>query len=310
MPVKLHSKNIIVFIVGPTAVGKTCLAIKLAACVGAEVISCDSMQIYRGMRILSQAPSLTERRGVKHHLIGVLDPRKEYSAASFRSKASRIIKSVTERKRIPIVVGGSGLYAKALIDGLFPSPEADLKFRKKMEAFISKYGNKRLYKRLQKIDPPAASKIHPNDSRRIIRALEIYHLTGRTMSELKTETKGLNDLYRIKVFGLTKSRDEIYTAIDRRVDEMFESGAVSEVRKLKNRRLSKTARAALGFREIEGYISGEYDIETAASLMKRNTRHFAKRQLTWFRADRRIKWFDVSRMTDEEIVKIIIKEGM
>lgn len=300
-------KNIIVFIIGPTAIGKTRLSIKLAKKIQGEIISCDSMQAYRGMRILSQAPSTIETKKIRHHLICYLDPNKEYSAAIFKEKAAKLIDSIFKRKHIPIMVGGSGLYVKAIIDGLFPSPEADLRFRKKMERYISRYGSKAAHKKLSKIDPDSAKKIHPNDSRRIIRALEIHHSTGKTMSELKSNTKGLKDRYDIKIFGLTRPRDQIYSNIDLRVERMFEDGVLNEVKRLRREKLSKTARAVLGFKEISGYLNGEYDLQTAKKLLKRNTRRFAKRQLTWFRPDRRIRWFDTGRLTDEIIIKKILR---
>lgn len=304
---KLHG-NVVTFIVGPTAIGKTRLSVKLARRIDGEIISCDSMQIYRGVKTLSQAPAREERKKVKHYLVGILDPRSEYSVAFFITKAAGIINSVIKRKARPIIVGGSGLYIKALVDGLFPSPPADLKFRKNMEDFVSTYGSKKLYRRLSKIDPASAAKIHPNDARRIIRALELYNTTGNTMTELKRHTKGIKDRYRIKIFGLTNSRAKVYANINSKVDWMFENGVVDEVKKLARKNLSKTARAILGYKEINGYLNGRYDLDTAKELMKKNTRHFAKRQLTWFRQNDRIKWFDVSKVSEEAIINRIIRE--
>lgn len=298
----------LLFIVGPTAIGKTRFSIKLARRIKGEIISADSMQAYKGMRILSQAPSIAEKKEAKHHLTEFLDPRKVYSVASFISRAAGTIDSIIKRKKIPIVVGGSGLYVKGLIDGLFPSQPADIKFRKVMEKLVLKYGSPKLHERLSKIDPASAEKIHPNDARRIIRALEVYHSTGRTMTELRRETRGLKDLYRIKIFALTRPRDEIYKGIEERVDRMFDQKVVSEVKRLRKKRLSKTAKAVLGYKEITGYLDGSYDIDTARSLMKMNTRRFAKRQMTWFRADKRIKWFDLSKKSEAEAIKKIIKE--
>lgn len=307
MPVRKEKKKLALFIVGPTAIGKTGLSIKLAERIGGEIIICDSMQVYRGMEILSQAPSPSEKGRVRHHLICVLDPKGLYSVASFRRKAIRIIKSITNRRKIPIIVGGSGLYVKALIDGLFSSPKSNARFRSRMQKFTAHYGAARLYDNLLRIDPDAARGIHPNDTRRIIRALEIYHDTGRTMTDLKKETKGLKDYYKIRIFGLTRPRGQIYEAIGRRVDRMFKNGVLGEVGMLKKKRLSKTARAALGYKEITGFLNCDYDLDTAKYLMKRNTRHFAKRQIAWFKPDKRIKWFDVSRLSDGEIVSRIAK---
>jgi tRNA dimethylallyltransferase len=300
-------KPLIIFIVGPTAIGKTRLSIKLARRIHGEIISADSMQVYKGMGILSQAPDASERRAIKHYLVESLSPGKEYSAADFKEKAAPLIASLIKRKTTPIVVGGSGLYVKAVVDGLFPTPSADMKFRKKMQAFISRYGSAKLHARLSKIDGCAAGNIHPNDSRRIMRALEIHDSTGRTMTELKKDTKGLKENFRIKIFGLTRPREEIYSAIESRIDGMFDLGVLNEVRKLKKRALSKTAGAVLGFKEIAGYLDGGYDLETAKAMMKKNTRHFAKRQLAWFRADKRIRWFDASKISEKEILRAIAK---
>lgn len=301
-------KKTILFIVGPTAIGKTALAVKLAKAVRGEIISCDSMQVYKGMSILSQAPNAEERKKAKHHLVGILDPRREYSAAIFRKKAAVLIGSIVRHKKIPIVVGGTGLYVKALVDGLFPSPKADIIFRGKMQRFVSRYGGVKLHDRLCKIDPCAAESIHPNDTRRIIRALEIYHSTGRTMTEMKASTEGLAGEYDIKIFGLTKPREAIYSNINSRVDKIFKEGALKEAGRLKRINLSKTAKAVLGIKEISGYLNGEYGLDTARELTKRNTRRFAKRQLTWFRADKRIKWFDPGKVGEKEIIKNIVKE--
>ena len=283
-------KRTVVSIVGPTAIGKTALALKLARKIGAEIISCDSMQVYKGMDILSQSPKNTETKKIRYHLVRFLSPAKEYSAGSFSKCAASLIDDIIRRKKFPIVVGGTGLYVKSLVDGLFPAPKADLKFREDMYDYASRCGNKRLHKKLEKIDPTSASTIHPNNVRRVVRALEICHSTGRTMTELKSGTRGIADKYRIKIFGLKAPREEVYSNVNARVDKMFASGVVNEVKKLSRKPLSKTAKAALGFKEIVGYLNNEYSLDEAKELMKRNTRRFAKRQLTWFRADKRIRW--------------------
>jgi tRNA dimethylallyltransferase len=299
-------RKILIFIVGPTAVGKTRLAVRLAKRLRGEIISCDSMQVYKGMAILSQSPSAKERRAARHHLVSIIDPVKEYSVAHFRKAARGAIGSIVRRGKVPIVAGGTGLYAKALIDGLFPSPEADMVFRRKMERSFKRFGAKRLYAKLARIDPQAAELIHPNDARRVIRALEIYHSTGRTMTELKSGTKGLKDHYDIRIFGLTRPREEIYAAIDARVDLMLKAGLLREVKRLRMKRLSMTAEAALGLKDMASYLDGECDLEGAKALMKMNTRRYAKRQLTWFRADKRVEWFDVSKLSQAEIVARIL----
>ncbi len=302
------SGNTVIFLVGPTGIGKTSLSIRLAKKLNAEVISSDSMQVYKGMRILSQAPTQSQRGRVKHHLIGALNPSKEYSASDFRIKASWLIRDIIKRGKTPIVVGGSGLYVKALVDGLFPSPGRDPGFRKRMQDYRTRYGPKRLYLKLRRKDPEAAEKIHPNDTRRVIRALEVYHTTGKKMSELKKKTQGLREEFKIEMFGLTGPRAELYEKIDSRIDWMFEEGLVDEIKKLSRLRLGKTARAAIGLKEVLQYLRGVLTLDSAKELLKKNTRHFAKRQFAWFKPDKRINWFDVSKLNDEEIVKEICEE--
>jgi tRNA dimethylallyltransferase len=265
------------------------------------------MQVYKGMEVLSQAPGRPERKGARHHLVGILSPKKEYSAAIFRKRCERIIAGIIKRKKLPIVVGGSGLYVKALVDGLFPSPPADIKFRGKMNNLAARHGSGYLHERLKGIDPESARAVHPNDTRRIIRALEIYDSTGRTMTELKAATRGIKEKYDIKIFGLTRPRAEIYSAINSRVERMFEYGAVREAAALRKKRLSKTAQAVLGFKEICGYLEGRYGADEAKELLKINTRRFAKRQLTWFRADVRIKWFDMGKTSAATAMDSIAK---
>jgi len=295
----------IVFIVGPTAIGKTRLAVRLAKRIGAEIVSCDSMQAYRGMQMVSQAPSRADMERVRHHLVGVIPPGRPFSVAEFRALATAKIREVCERGKVPLVVGGSGLYAKALIDGLFPASRADLKFRAGMERFVSGRGEIALHKRLEKIDPESARKIHPNDIRRVIRALEIFHTTGKTMTDHIAATRGLKDEYRVKIFGLIRPREELYEEIEKRVESMFKAGVVREVKALMGQRLGKTAKAVLGLSEIGGYLKGGYSRKEAKELLKKHTRHLAKKQLTWFRADKRIVWLDRSQMTDEKIIETI-----
>ncbi|MEK6732628.1 MAG: tRNA (adenosine(37)-N6)-dimethylallyltransferase MiaA [Candidatus Omnitrophota bacterium] len=278
----------VIFLIGPTASGKTKLSIKLAKELNAEIISCDSMCVYKGMDILTSKPTLADRKKIKHHLIDIISPSREFNAAEYRCIALEKIKDILKRKKTPLFVGGSGLYVKAVIDGLFPSAEKDLKFRKKQEALAKKYGKGYLFRKLQKIDPGRAGKIHPNDLRRIIRALEIYHTEKKKPSELNINTQPLE--YDFKIFGLQLDRSKLYKNIDTRVEEMFKKGIVEEVKKLSRKKLSMTAGRALGYGEVLGYLKARYSLEEAKELLKKNTRHFAKRQLTWFRPDKRICW--------------------
>lgn len=283
-------RNTVIVIIGPTAVGKTAIAIKLAKKIKGEIISADSMQAYKGMDIISQRPTRPQQEGVKHHLVSFLNPSDEYSASAFSKLAQKTIRDIIGRKKVPIVVGGSGLYVKALVDGIFPSKGKDEKVRKSLQNTAAKNGRLFLYNRLKDIDPVSAQNIHPNDLRRVIRALEIYEVEKKTKTSLKAETKGIKDEYDIRIFGLIMDRDELYRRINKRVDSMFKKGIVREVKKLLGLNLSMTSKEALGIKQIKAYLDKKYDLKTAKELLKRDTRHFAKRQLSWFRADKRIIW--------------------
>ncbi|MBN1353881.1 MAG: tRNA (adenosine(37)-N6)-dimethylallyltransferase MiaA [Candidatus Omnitrophica bacterium] len=295
----------IAVILGPTAVGKTDIAIKLAKKINGEIISADSMQAYKGMTIISRRPRPAERKGIPHHLLGFLEPSCEYSAALFSKMAAFRIKKIIKKGKIPIITGGSGLYARALIDGIFPSKGKSEKIRKRLAGLAAKNGNLFLYGMLQKIDPLSAEKIHPNDMRRVIRALEIYELEKKTKTSLGEKTKGIKDEYEIKIFGLNMTRDALYERINKRTDCMFQEGAVKEVKRLLGKKLSITARKAIGITQIEGYLKQRYDTEKAKELLKRDTRRFAKRQLTWFRADKRIRWLDIGKMGEKRVLDIM-----
>ena len=276
------------FLVGPTASGKTKLSFELAKNLNAEIISCDSMCVYKGMDILTSKPSALDRKKTKHHLVDIISPAKEFSVAKYRLMALDVIEDILKRGKTPLFVGGSGLYVKAVVDGLFSSNKKDAGFRKRQEQLAEKYGKIYLYNKLKKIDPVTAKKIHPNNLRRVIRALEIYHTERKRPSELKQKTEPLR--HKVNIFGLKIDREELYENIDHRVDHMFEQGLAREVKNLSKRKLSLTAKAALGYKEVLGYLKGKYSIDEAKELLKRNTRRFAKRQLTWFRADKRIQW--------------------
>lgn len=276
-------KKKLIFIVGPTASGKTELALKLAKKIKGEIISADSMQVYKGMDILTAKPSQILRKKIPHYLIDIISPQKDFSAADFKKRALKAIKKIHLKKKIPIIVGGTGLYVRVLVDGLFEAPQADLKMRRRLEKLALDRGTSYLYNELLKVDPAAASKIHPNDLRRIIRALEVYQKTNQPITKLQSKTKGLRDKYQIKIFGLDIPRAVLYQRINKRVEEMFERGAVDEVQKLASLKLSQSAQQALGIKEIKGFLEEKYSLEEAKRLLKRNTRHYAKRQLTWFK---------------------------
>jgi len=277
------------FLVGPTASGKTKLSVKLAKKLDAEIISCDSMCVYKGMDILTSKPSAGVRKKIKHHLIDLVLPTREFSAAEYRALALKAIEDILARGRTPLFVGGSGLYVKAVVDGLGPSAKKDARFRKKQETLAEKYGKAYLYNKLKRIDPEAARKIHPNNLRYVIRALEIYHAEKKKPSEAKKNREPLK--YKVKIIKIEPDRTELYKNIDDRVEEMFRTGIVNEVKKLSKLKLSLTARGALGYKEVLGCLKGEYSIETAKELLKKNTKHLAKRQITWFRHQHKMYHF-------------------
>ena len=294
-----------VFIVGPTAVGKTSIAIALAKAFDAEIISADSMQIYRGMDIGTAKPSASQLKEVPHHLINLLSLDETFSAAKFKSMAERIISEIQMRSRVPLVVGGTGLYVKTLTEGIFEGPSADWEYRAKLQSEEEKHGSGHLYEELSRIDPISAQRIKQNDMRRIIRALEIYYLTGKQISELQTEWE-INKP-DITIIGLEMERRHLNERINERVDEMFSKGLIDETKRLLDAGIESnhTAMQAIGYKEVIGYIHGKYPIEHALELLKRNSRRYAKRQLTWFRRDNRIKWFNVgTKLFDELLYKI------
>jgi len=282
------------FLLGPTAVGKTEVACGVAESLGGEVISCDSMQVYRFMDVGTAKPSKKVRLRVPHHLLDVVSPDEEFTVSDFRRRALKAIGEIHKRDKIPIVAGGSGLYYKSLIDGLFPAPGRDKKLRQELSEEAEEKGSSFLHKRLKRVDPQAASKIHPNDLRRIIRALEVYTLTGKPISELKKKTAGIAAQYNIKIIGLTMPRPLLYERIDKRVERMFTKGLVAEVKRLaKAHLIGPTAAQSLGYKEVLAYLNGQCNKEETVSILKKNTRHFARRQLTWFRNDKRVKWIEI-----------------
>lgn len=281
------------FLVGPTASGKTKLSINLAKKLNAEIISCDSMCVYKGMDILTSKPDKEDRKKVTHHLIDIISPTEGFSAAEYRQLALNAIEGILHRGKAPLFVGGSGLYVKSVIDGLFPSAKKDEAFRNRQKKLAEKYGGKYLYGKLKRIDPVTAERIHHNDLRRVIRALEIYHTEKKKPSELKENIDPLK--YDFKIFGLDVERDALYRNIDERVESMFKNGILAEVRQLSKKNLSLTAKKALGYHEVLGYLEGRFSLDEAMELLKKNTRHFAKRQLTWFRGERRIQWVSLDQ---------------
>ncbi|MFH0732548.1 MAG: tRNA (adenosine(37)-N6)-dimethylallyltransferase MiaA [Candidatus Omnitrophota bacterium] len=301
-----YTRKQIIFLTGPTAVGKTKAAIKLAKIINGEIISCDSMQVYKGMDIISQKPTLFQQGQVPHHMIGVISPAKNFNVADYRKKALNIIKDIYKRNKTPIFVGGTGFYVKALIYGLFPSPKQDFKLRQNLKSEAEGRESDYLHKKLQAVDPETAKFLHPNDLKRIIRALEVCCKAGAPMSELKKNTKGLSDSYRVKIFCLNMPREKLYDRISKRIDAMFAQGIISECRRLKNAGLSLTASQALGCKEVFAYLDKKCLKTEAIELLKRNTRRFAKRQLSLFRNLSGVEWIDITdKETPVEIAKKI-----
>jgi len=297
----LDKKIPLIVMMGPTAVGKSALAIELAHAFGLEIVNADSMQIYRGMDIGSAKPSLRERELVTHHLIDIKNPDQEFSAAQFKEEASTIIFSLAQEDKKVLVVGGTGFYIKALTQGLFPAPRADLKLRARLREQERTQGKWYLYQELKKIDSPAAAKIHPNDTFRIIRALEVFSLTGKPISEQQKNHQFKHSHFKLLKIGLTRDRKELYLRIEERVDTMLEKGLIDEVKLLLTRGYPPTSRPfqSLGYTQILSYLQGDLSYDEAVRLIKRNTKRYAKRQLTWFRKDSEIRWFSLPHQSLE-----------
>ncbi len=293
MPVEKNKK--IIFLVGSTGIGKSAVAIILAKKNNAEIISCDSMQVYRKMDIITSKVTPVQRKKIKHYLLDAINPGQEYNVAKYRKDALAICDKLFLKGKIPLFVGGSGLYYSIIIDGLFPEAPQDKLIRGKLNKQLEARGSKYLYKRLVKIDQAAAKKIHPNDARRIIRALEVYLKTGSQISALQKNRIGLGKEYEIKIFGLNLERKALYDKVNARVDKMFRLGLINEVKLLLKHKLSKTAASAIGINELKGYFDGLYSLGQAKYLIQRNSRHYAKRQLTWFRKDKRIQWINIDK---------------
>lgn len=284
--------NRIIIICGPTAVGKTRVGIELARKNNGEIISADSQQVWRGFDIGTAKANLRERSDVPHHLIDIANPDDHFDAARFVELADAAIKDISSRGKTPFVVGGTGMYIKMLVHGLCETPPRDADFRKKIEDEIESVGVPTLHEKLKTVDPESALKFHPNDRTRIIRALEIFHLTGISASGIRKDHKFKERRYDAVKIGLNIDRAELYRRIDERVDGMIENGLIDEVRALLGRYdESCQPFQAVGYREIVDHIKGRITLEEAIRLTKQMSRHFAKRQLTWFRADPEVKWF-------------------
>ncbi len=287
-------KKKIIFLLGATGIGKTTIALSLAKKINAEIISCDSMQIYRKMNILTAKATAKQRKKSRHHLLSILEPTVEYNVAQYRRDALKICAKLDSQGKIPLFVGGTGLYYSVIVDGLFPVLPQAKRIRERLEKLLRSKKSGYLYKKLVKVDPQAAGKIHPHDGRRIVRALEVYLQTGKPISFWQKKRKGLGNEYEVKLLGLNLKRELLYKRIDLRVEKMFRLGLIKEVQKLLKLNLSKTAACAIGIPELKGYFNQEYNLDEAKRLLQRNSRHYAKRQLTWLRKDKRVKWININ----------------
>jgi len=289
-----------IFLVGQTACGKTAVGLRLAELIGAEILSLDSMTLWREMDIGTAKPTLAERARVPHHMIDVVDPSEWFNLGQYVALASQAAREIIGRGRVPLFVGGTGLYLKMLITGLFQGPSADWELRDRLKRIAAEHGSAHLHEQLKAVDPAAANRIHPNDLRRIVRALEVHEKTGRPISELQREWSQAQAEQSPPIFGLSRSRLDLHFRIDRRVDQMMADGFLDEVRRLAARPagLGRAASQALGYKELLAHLRGEISLDEAVDLIKRNTRHFAKRQMTWFRAFPQIVWIDVAPNDD------------
>ncbi|WP_243386950.1 tRNA (adenosine(37)-N6)-dimethylallyltransferase MiaA [Bacillus kexueae] len=297
----------VIVIIGPTAVGKTKLSIELAKRFNGEVISGDSMQIYKGMDIGTAKIKQEEMEGIPHHLLDIKSPEESYSVAEFQSMVRPLITDITNRGKMPMIVGGTGLYIQSVLyDYKFTDSKGNEQLRSELEKKAAIMGKEALYEELVQIDPVSAKKIHPNNVRRVIRALEIYYDCGKTMSEVE-HTNEANPLYDVALIGLTMDREQLYKRINYRVDLMVEEGLLEEVKGLYKTGLRDCQSIqAIGYKEIYSYLDGVQSLDSAIEQLKQNSRRYAKRQLTWFRNKMNVEWFDMTPplSMDEKVEEI------
>ncbi|MBO5551887.1 MAG: tRNA (adenosine(37)-N6)-dimethylallyltransferase MiaA [Lachnospiraceae bacterium] len=286
----------LVIIAGPTASGKSAVSVALAGKAGGEIISADSMQVYKNMDIGSAKITPGEMKGVAHHLIDILEPAEEFNVSVFCARASAAVEEIKKRGHLPVICGGTGFYIRAFLYGIdFAEGETDPTVRQRLEEKAREAGTERMEEELKSFDPVSAGVYHGN-LKRIIRALEYHELTGRLMSEKNAEERARRAVYDAAFFVLTMPREMLYERIDKRVDLMMEAGLTDEVRRLREMGVTRdmTSMQGLGYRQIYDHIEGRYDLQTAVDEIKKQTRHFAKRQLTWFRREKGVIWVDVS----------------
>ena len=304
-------KRPLIVLTGPTAVGKTSLSISLAKAVNGEIISADSMQVYKKMDIGSAKIRPEEMQGVKHYLVDVLEPEEEFHIVKFQQMAKEAMEEIYEKGKIPILVGGTGFYIQAVTRDIdFTEAQQENTYRAELEKLAETEGAEYLHDRLKEVDPASADTIHANNVKRVIRALEFYHQNGTPISAHNEEQKKQTSPYNLAYFVLNAPRDILYERIDKRVDQMLEEGLVKEVEGLKRECCHRgmVSMQGLGYKEILAYLEGEYPLEEAVRILKRDTRHFAKRQLTWFRRESDVIWVDKDKFhwDEKEILEYML----
>jgi tRNA dimethylallyltransferase len=300
----------IIIIAGPTAVGKTDISIQLAKKINGEIISSDSMQIYKHFNIGTAKVTAEEMDGVPHYMVDNINPFEDFSVSEYAKMAKEYIEDIFSRGKVPIIVGGTGLYINALMyDMDFANADKNTEIRKELEYKLENMGNKYLYEELKKVDPESAERIHMNNGRRIVRALEVYYSTGENISDFKNDPIKTKD-YDFELFVLNRDRTHLYERINLRVDIMIKEGLLEEVKALMDMGLSldTPAMRAIGYKEVYAYLNGDADYDSMLSALKQNSRRYAKRQLTWFRRYDFVKWLDVEKSSKDEIVESIINQ--
>ena len=300
----------VLFLVGPTAVGKTAWSLELAANTGGEIVSADSRQIYRYMDIGTAKPTLAERAAIPHHFIDICNPGDYYSAGDFGRAGRACVADLLARGRTPIVVGGSGFYIRALVDGLFAPAVSDAAVKEKWRQTIRERGQEEVFATLRRVDPQTAERLHVNDTQRIVRALEVYELTGEPISCFRHGQEQAADFTPLFI-GLDRDRTQLYARIEERVDAMLAMGLVEEVQRLQAYGWGPHLNAlrTVGYEEVFRFFSGELTLPAMTALIKQNSRNYAKRQLTWFRKDRRISWLDAATHSVDEVVAVMKQAG-
>lgn len=302
----------LIILTGPTSVGKTALSIAMAKAVNGEIISADSMQVYKGMDIGTAKVTTEEMAGVPHYLIDELKPDEEFNVVKFKQLANKYMEKIYEKQKLPILVGGTGFYIQAVLYDIdFTENDSDHSYRTELEKLLEEHGSEYLYEMLKAIDPDSAVAIHPNNSKRIIRALEFAQQTGEKISEHNKEQRSRQSPYNFCYFVLNKDRAKLYETINKRVDNMLADGLIDEVKKLKaigyNREL--VSMQGLGYKEVLAYLDGEYTLEEAIDILKRDTRHFAKRQLTWFKREKDVIWVNKDEFPGEkELLEYLMEQ--